>query len=135
MVLLTLKCSPVMVMSGAAVRFTAASSTSRFQKKISSRRCKRVGGGRVAALEILVSDTGIASLIRDGKTHMIMSAMQTGKARGNMLLNEELTRLVNAKIVKADEAMNKAVDKPDLAKKLGIELGPMQAAPAAKPAK
>jgi twitching motility protein PilT len=83
--------------------------------------CRRIGGGRVAALEILVSDTGVASLIRENKTHQIFSAMQTGKQRGNKILNEELARLVKENIVASDEAMRKAVDKPDLASRLGIK--------------
>lgn len=83
--------------------------------------CRKIGGGRIAVLEVLVSDTGVASLIRDGKTHQIMSAMQTGKAKGNMLLNEELFRLVNQRVIDKDEALSKSVDKIDLAKKLGVE--------------
>lgn len=83
--------------------------------------CRRKGGGRVAALEILVSDLGVAALIRDGKTHQIISAMQTGKVRGNRLLNEELKRLVEEEIVSEEEALAKAVDKPDLMSKLGIK--------------
>jgi len=86
--------------------------------------CRKIGSGRVAALEIMVSDTGIANLIREGKTHQVLSAMQTGKARGNKLLNEELMRLVKEKVVTSDEAMSKAVDKPDLAAKLGLKLDP-----------
>ena len=82
--------------------------------------CKRLGGGRVAALEIMVSDTGIASLIRDGKTHQILSIMQTGKARGNRLLNDELFRMVNEKLITQDEAMTRAVEKEELASKFGI---------------
>lgn len=84
--------------------------------------CRRIGGGRVAALEILISDTAIANLIREGKTHQVLSAMQTGKMRGNRLLNEELQRLVKENVVSLEEAMNKAVDKIDLAAKLGIKL-------------
>lgn len=83
--------------------------------------CRRTGGGRIAALEILVTDLGMASLIREGKTQQLFSAMQTGKARGNRLLNEELARLVGEKIVEPEEAMSKAVDKIDLAQKLGIQ--------------
>jgi len=48
-----------------------------------------------------------------------MSAMQTGKAKGNTLLNEELLRLVTQHIIDKEEALSKAVDKLDLAKKLG----------------
>jgi len=80
--------------------------------------CKRIGGGRAAALEILVSDTGIASLIREGKTHQILSIMQTGKAKGNRLLNDELVRMVQEKVIAPEEANTKAVDKDDLAQKL-----------------
>jgi twitching motility protein PilT len=84
--------------------------------------CRKIGGGRIAALEIMVSDISIASLIRDGKTQQILTAMQTGKSRGNKLLNEELTRLVTDKKIEQDEALAKAVDKPDLASRLGIKL-------------
>ena len=84
--------------------------------------CKRVGGGRVAALEIMVTDTGMANLMRDGKTHQIFSAMQTGKARGNKVLNEELLRLVAEDIITKDEALSKAVDKIDLGGKLGVQV-------------
>ena len=80
--------------------------------------CKRIGGGRVAALEILVTDTGICSLIRDNKMHQILSAMQMGRARGNRVLNEELCRLVQEKIVAPEEVMSKAADKADLTDKL-----------------
>lgn len=84
--------------------------------------CRRIGGGRIAALEILVTDIGMTSLIREGKTQQLFSAMQTGKARGNRLLNEELAGLVEKKLVEPEEAMSKAVDKADLAHKLGIQV-------------
>ena len=83
--------------------------------------CRRIGGGRIAALEILISDFGVASLIRDGKSHQLLSAMQTGKAKGNRMLNEELARLVREKIVSIQEAFSAAVDKEDLAQKLGVK--------------
>lgn len=82
--------------------------------------CRRSGGGRVAALEILVSDVGVASMIREGKAHQMLSAMQTGKARGNRILNEELARLVQERVITQQEALSHAVDKIDLSKKLGI---------------
>lgn len=82
--------------------------------------CRRAGGGRVAAMEILVSDVGVANLIREGKAHQIQSAMQTGKARGNRILNEELARLSQERVITQQEAMSHAVDKIDLSKRLGI---------------
>lgn len=73
--------------------------------------CKKIGGGRVAALETLICDTGIANLIREGKTFQIPSAMQTGKAKGNVTLNDALLDHVKNKRVEPQEAYIKAVDK------------------------
>ncbi len=81
--------------------------------------CRKIGGGRIAALEILMSSAAVANLIREGKTQQIPTAMTTGKAAGNQMLNEELARLVQTKKVESNEALHKAVDKADLARRLG----------------
>jgi twitching motility protein PilT len=73
--------------------------------------CKKVGGGRSAALEVLLCDSGVANLIREGKTFQIPSAMQTGKGKGNVTLNDALLELVRANKVEPKEAYIKAVDK------------------------
>ena len=80
--------------------------------------CKRVGGGRVAAFEILVTSPAIANLIREGKTSQVPSLMQTGKAQGNSLLNNELIKLIDERKVTEDEAVAKAADKRDLRQRL-----------------
>lgn len=82
--------------------------------------CRKIGGGRIAALEILMSSTAVANLIREGKTQQIPTMMTTGKAAGNQMLNEELARLVQTKKVEPNEALHKAVDKADLARRLGV---------------
>jgi len=84
---------------------------------------KRIGGGRVAALEILVSSPAVSNLIREGKMHQIASSMQTGKAAGNQLLNDSLADLVSRGVVDSEEALSKAVDKADLAKRFGHRVG------------
>ncbi len=84
---------------------------------------KRKGGGRVAALEILVTSPAVSNLIREGKVHQIASSMQTGKAAGNVLLNDSLADLVGRGVVTAEEAMSKAADKAELAKRLGRGAG------------
>ena len=81
--------------------------------------CKRIGGGRIAALEVLVSTPAINHLIRDGRTFQIAGTMQTGKAVGMQLLNEELAQLVRNKKVDAEEALVRSVDKDDLARRIG----------------
>jgi twitching motility protein PilT len=84
---------------------------------VSQTLCKKKGGGRVAALEVLAVDHGVASLIRDGKTFQIPSQMQVGGAKGMILMNDSLARLVKDGIVEADEAYLKAIDKDDLISK------------------
>lgn len=69
------------------------------------------GGGRVAALEILIVTPAISNLIREGKTFQIPSAMQTGKNHGMVMLNDALFELVQKGIVEPKDAYIKAVDK------------------------
>ena len=89
---------------------------------------KKKGGGRVAALEVLVVTSAVASLIRDGKTSQIMSIMQTAKKEGMTLLNEELARLCKEDVVEPLEAYRKAVDKDGFLKSLeGVGITSFQA--------
>src|SRR6185437_12636028 len=74
--------------------------------------CRKIGGGRAAALEVLIATQAISNLIREGKTFQIPSMMQVGKAVGMVSLNEALLDLVTRKLVAPDEAYGKAVDKP-----------------------
>src|ERR1051325_6733735 len=77
---------------------------------------KKVGGGRVAAQEILLANPAVSNLIREGKTFQLVSAMQTGRAKGMILLNDALLDLVKRGLVAPEEAWLKAVDKENLAK-------------------
>ena len=83
--------------------------------------CKKIGGGRVAALEVLMVNAAVSNLIREGKSHQIASMMSVGRAAGNQLLNDELQRLVSTGVVAYEEASAKAVDKADLARRCGKE--------------
>lgn len=69
------------------------------------------GGGRVAALEVLIVTPAISNLIREGKTFQIPSAMQTGKQHGMVMLNDALFELVKKGLVEPRDAYIKAVDK------------------------
>ena len=73
--------------------------------------CRKIGGGRVAALEVLIVTPAVSNLIREGKTFQIPSIMQVGKAHGMVSLNDALMDLVNRKLVAPEEAYSKAVDK------------------------
>jgi len=73
--------------------------------------CRKKGGGRVAALEVLIVTAAVGNLIREGKTFQIPSMMQVGKAVGMATLNDALMELVTRKLVEPGEAYAKAVDK------------------------
>ena len=86
--------------------------------------CRKIGGGRVAGLEVLIVTSAISNLIREGKTFQIPSMMQVGKAVGMVSLNEALHELVVKKLVAPDEAYSKAIDKPSFEaglKRAGID--------------
>jgi twitching motility protein PilT len=92
--------------------------------------CRKVGGGRVAALEVLIVTQAVSNLIREGKTFQIPSMMQVGKNVGMVSLNDALMELVTKKLVAPDEAYSKAVDKPafeGLLKRAGLEARPKAA--------
>jgi twitching motility protein PilT len=87
--------------------------------------CRKIGGGRVAALEVLIANGAVSNLIREGKTFQIPSLMQVNKAIGMVSLNDALFDLVSKKLVAPDEAYAKAVDKngfESLLKRIGIDL-------------
>ena len=72
--------------------------------------CKKIGGGRVAALEILVGTPPVRHLIREGKTHQIPSAMQTGRKEGMQTMDSTLQGLVRKGVVTKEEARSKSLN-------------------------
>lgn len=85
--------------------------------------CRRVVGGRIPALEIMVMDYAMSNLIRTSKTHMLPNSMLTAQANGNRLLNDDLARLVLNGLITPQEAMSKTRDKAELEKKLATFRG------------
>ena len=79
----------------------------------------RVGGGRVAAYEILVATPAVRSLIRQNKSFQITSAMQTGKRQGMQLLDDALADLVRTGKVTLENALALANDPVAVRNSLG----------------
>ncbi|MCU0294025.1 MAG: type IV pilus twitching motility protein PilT [Thermoanaerobaculaceae bacterium] len=75
---------------------------------------KKVGGGRVAAYEILLGIPAVSNLIREGKSHQIPTIMQTSKRLGMRQMTDALAELVKKGLIDQDEALSKAVDKDAL---------------------
>ena len=67
--------------------------------------------GRVAALEILVFNTAVANLVREGKTHQIPGMIQVGKKYGNTPLDDSIMDHLKMKRISPDEAYDKGIDK------------------------
>lgn len=69
-----------------------------------------INGGRVVAAEIMVANSAIRTLIRDGKTHQIDTAIQTGADQGMQTMDRTLVKLVQTGVISFDEAREYAVD-------------------------
>jgi twitching motility protein PilT len=85
---------------------------------ISQLLCRKIGGGRVAAMEILLTTPAISNLIREGKTFQIPSAIQTSRRLGMVTLNEALLELVDEGKIEPLEAYTRALDKSAIAQTL-----------------
>jgi len=72
---------------------------------------KRKGGGRVPAFEVLRGSSALSNSIREGKTNMISTLIQTGRSSGMIGMDQYLADLVVAATVDPDEALEKALDK------------------------
>ena len=72
---------------------------------------KRVDGGRIAAIEILVGNPAIANLIRESKTYQIPSVLQTSKGEGMQTLDMALIDLYDRKIISRETCIDYASDK------------------------
>jgi twitching motility protein PilT len=98
---------------------------SSLQAVISQVLCKKIGGGRIAAYEIMITTTSISSLIRENKTFRINSDIQTGGNLGMITLDTHLMNLVNRELVAPSEAAEKAQDSVGMRQKfseMGVEL-------------
>ena len=92
--------------------------------------CKRAGGGRVAAREVLLTNSAVSNLVREGKTYQLASIMQTGRGQGMQTLNDALLDLVRRKLIVPQEALAKSMAKADLRKSLqgdGVSLAEAEA--------
>ncbi len=72
---------------------------------------KKIGGGRVAAHEIMIGTPAIRNLIRENKIAQMYSAIQTGQSLGMQTLDQNLQELMDKGLVSKDEAMKKAANK------------------------
>jgi twitching motility protein PilT len=92
------------------------------QAVISQTLCKKIGGGRIAGFEIMITTTSIAALIRENKTFRITSDIQTGANLGMITMDAHLLSLYNRELISAEEAIERAQDTNNMRQKL-LEFG------------
>jgi len=80
----------------------------------SQRLIPTIGGGRIAAAEILIATPAVRNIIREGKTHQLEAVIQTGSEYGMQSMDKTLVNLIHAGSITYDEARNVAVDIDEL---------------------
>jgi twitching motility protein PilT len=106
---------------------------------ISQVLCRKIGGGRVAAMEVLLATPAVSNLIREGKTFQLTSIMQTSRKLGMVTMTDALLALVEGGVVEPQEAYAKTSDRSGLVSALkarGIDVSFSEtesAAPGARP--
>jgi twitching motility protein PilT len=80
----------------------------------SQRLVPTIGGGRVAAAEILVATPAVRNIIREGKSHQLDAVIQTGAEHGMQSMDKTLVSLIHAGTITYDEARNFAIDIEEL---------------------
>ena len=73
-----------------------------------------IGGGRVAAYEVLIANVAVRSMIKEGKTDQLRSVLQTGLREGSQTLERSLNQLVRAGLVTELEARHRSLYPADL---------------------
>ncbi len=80
----------------------------------SQRLIPKLGGGRVAAAEILVATPAVRNIIREGKSYQLEAVIQTGAEYGMQSMDRTLVNLIHTGVISYDEARNYAVDLEEL---------------------
>jgi twitching motility protein PilT len=73
-----------------------------------------IGGGRIAAAEIMVATPAVRNIIREGKTHQLDAVIQTGGEFSMQSMDKTLVSLIHSGTISYDEARNYAVDQDEL---------------------
>lgn len=76
----------------------------------SQRLVPTIGGGRIAAAEIMVATPAVRNIVREGKTHQLDAVIQTGAEHGMQSMDKTLVNLIHSGTITYDEARNVAVD-------------------------
>jgi twitching motility protein PilT len=90
---------------------------------ISQRLLPRIGGGMIAAFEILIANNAVRSLVRDGKTHQIRNVLAAGRAEGMCTLETWLNHLVANGLITYEDAIARSSHPKEIVPPAGTQPG------------
>ncbi len=79
----------------------------------------KTGGGRIAAVEVMIATTAIRNLIREGKTFQMPNVLQTGAQYGMQTLNQALKDLIQRNVINPEDAFRKSDNPQELREWIG----------------
>jgi len=89
------------------------------QAIVSQRLVPKVDGNLFATFEIMIANSAVRSMIRDGKTHQLDSVIQTSSSEGMMLFEMHLAQLIQQGMVDKETALRKAFRPKELLRLIG----------------
>lgn len=92
------------------------------------------GDGRVVAIEVMIANPAVRNLIREGKTHQLMSVIQTGGAQGMVTMDVSLAELYKRRLISYETGLARAVDQKEFVRLAGEDSGTGTGVAAARPA-
>jgi twitching motility protein PilT len=73
-----------------------------------------IGGGRVAAFEVLIANTAVRSMIKEGRTDQIRTVLQTSLREGSQTLERSLNQLLRAGLISVRDARNHSLNPAEI---------------------
>jgi len=86
---------------------------------VAQRLIPKIGGGRVAAFEVLIANHPVRNLIREGKSNQLMNVMTTNQAEGMRTMESSLATLINADVITYEDALEVSTHPKEIARALG----------------
>ena len=100
---------------------------------IAQRLLPKIGGGRIAAFEVLIANHPVRNLIREGKSNQLMNVMTTNQSEGMQTLEVNLAALINDGIITYEDALEVSVHPKELDRALNKQAQMADAAALAQP--
>ena len=92
---------------------------------VSQRLIPRVGGGMIAAFEILIANNAVRALVREGKTHQIRNVLASGRAEGMCTLETWLNHLVANGLITYEDALARSSHPKEIVPPNGVQPSPL----------